>query len=304
MHWWGLDPFRVELTGRGSRSTRMVLELAWNPGAGVDASLAAEVLAGTEKPAQLWAPIGSVILVAFGAGGHPGVGPAVDVVRELWPAAAMTTLDESVAALVGAGLDPEPAACVVVHLDAEHTSVAVVAGREMVAGALAAGGARGLAEAVAGYVRTEYWLKVSLEEAWIAAVDGGAFAPSASLQAPNPRTLCGTAIAEDGTLDITQPTGKVMVSPTELRSVLSPAYQPVADLVAQVLRDVPPETARLAAAGGLLLTGQHPAGVEEHLAGLSGLSVRRVAASGARFGQFRVLLDGVDRLFGKPSSRF
>lgn len=248
MHWWGLDPFRVELTGRGSRSTRVVLELAWNPGAGVDASLAAELLAGTEKAAQLWAPIGSVIFVAFGAGGHPGVGPAVDVVREVWPAAAVTTLDETVAALVGAGLDQEPAACVVVHLDAEHTSVAVVAGREVVAGGFTAGGARGLAEAVAGYVRTEYWLEVGLEEAWIAAVDGGAFAPSASPPVPNPPTLFGTAIAEDGTLDITRPTGRVTVSPTELRSLLSRAYQPVADLVAQVLRDAPPDTARLAAA--------------------------------------------------------
>ncbi|SEC49414.1 hypothetical protein SAMN05216489_00874 [Streptomyces sp. 3213] len=57
-------------------------------------------------------------------------------------------VDETVAALVGAGQDPEPAACVVVHLDAVHTSGALVAGREVVASGLVIGGARGLADAV------------------------------------------------------------------------------------------------------------------------------------------------------------
>lgn len=71
------------------------------------------------------------------------------------------------------------------------------------------------------------------------------FSLAAGAESP---TLFGTAIAEDGTLDITRPTGRVTVSPTELRSLLSRAYQPVADLVAQVLRDAPPDTARLAAA--------------------------------------------------------
>lgn len=74
-------------------------------GPGADASLAAQFLAGVPKPAQLWAPIGAVVLVAPGAGAHPGVKPAVDKVPELWPEAVVTVVDETVAALAGAGRD-------------------------------------------------------------------------------------------------------------------------------------------------------------------------------------------------------
>lgn len=294
MHWWGVDPIRLDRTRRGLRSTHVVLELAWNPDSRVEASLAADALAALANPAQVWPPIGSVVLVASGAGAHPGVGPALDAVREWCPAASVTVVDETVAALAGAGLDPEPAACVVVHLDAWHTSVAVVAGREVAAGGLAAGGACGLAEAVLEHVAAEHRLTVGLESAWIAAVDGGAFAPTPPV--PGPATVYGSVLAADGTIVLDQPTGKAVVSPTELRALLAPAYQPVADLVARVLAEAPPETARVAAEGGLLLTGQHPAGAEEHLARLSGLSARLVVKPGRRFDRFRVLLDGVDRL--------
>jgi hypothetical protein len=300
VHWWALDPIRLEVTGRSGRSTRLVVELAWNPDAGVDASLAAEVLAGTAKAAQLWAPIGSVVLVAPGAGAHPGVGPAVDTVRELWPAATVTVVEETVAALIGAGLDPEPAAAVIVHLDSRRTSVAVVAGREVVAGGLVAGGARGLAEAVIGYLRAEHRLDVSLEEAWIAAVDGGAFVPSLTMAGPRP--VYGRVIAEDGNVIVPQQPGKVMVPRTELRTVLAPAYRQVADLVAQVLSDASPETARQAADSGLLLTGQHPAGAEEQLASLTGLSVRRVVEPGGGFDHLAILLAGVARLLAETYS--
>lgn len=299
MRWWALDAIRVEVTGRSGRSTRLVVELAWNPDAGVDASLAAEVLAGTAKPAQLWAPIGSVVLVAPGAGAHPGVGPAVDTVRDLWPAATVTVVEETVAALVGAGLDPEPAAAVVVHLDSRRTSVAVVAGREVVTGGLAAGGAWGLTEAVIGYLRAEHRLDVSPEEAWLAAV-GGALVPSQAVASPRP--VFGRPIAEDGNVILPQQSGRAMVSQTELRSVLAPAYQPVADLVARVLSDAPPEVARQAADSGLLLTGQHPPGAEEQLASLTGLSVRRVVEPGGGFEHLAVLLAGVARLLTETSS--
>ncbi|WP_194905496.1 rod shape-determining protein [Catenulispora rubra] len=297
LYWWGRDPLRVDRSL--SSPTRVVLELAWIPGAGVEASLAAEVLAGAARPGQLYWPIGSVALVAPGAGAHPGVGPAVDTARQLCPAATVTVVEETVAALAGAGLDPEPAACVVVHSDVAHTSVAVVAGREVVARGVAAGGAQGLAQAVIGHLRAEHGLDVGLEEAWIAAVDGGAFRPSASPPVAGPRTMTGRVVAEDGTIVRPQAT----VTPTELRAVLTPAYQPVTDLVAQVLRDAPPETARQAVAGGLLLTGQHPAGVDEYLAGLSGLPARRTVDPKGRYDRFRTLLDGVDRLFTEPDTR-
>jgi hypothetical protein len=76
------------------------------------------------------------------------------------------------------------------------------------------------------------------------------------------------------------------------------AYQPVADLVARVLRDAPPETARQVGDGGLLLTGQHPAGADEHLAALSGLPARRTVEPEKWFDPLRTLLKGVDRLLG------
>jgi hypothetical protein len=304
VHWWGLDPIRIDVTRRERRSTRIVLELAWDPGGRVkDASLAAQVLAGTERPAQLWAPIGSVVLVAPGADAHPGVGPAVATVRKVWPAAAVTVLDETLAALAGAGLDPEPAACVVVHLDAERTSVAVVAGREVVARGAAAGGAQGLAQAVVGHLRAEQRLEVGLEPAWIAAVDGGAFTPSVSTPAAGPRTVHGIAVAEDGTVILPQQQGSATVPQTKLRALLTPVYQPVTDLVAQVLREAPPEIAQQAVAGGQVLTGQHPAGVDEHLAGLSGLPARRVIEPARRFDRPRALLDGVDRLLAEADTR-
>lgn len=298
LHWWGLDPIRVELTGRGSRSTRVVLEL----GSGARASDAAELLAGIAKsaPAQPWAPIGSVVLVAAGAGAHPGVGPAVDTARQVWPAAVtVTVVDEAVAALAGAGLDPEPAACVVVHLDAEHTSVAVVAARKVVASGVVLGGAQGLAQAVIGYLRTEHRLDVGMGEAWVTAVNGGAFTPSASPPA-GPWTVSGEVAAEDGT---DQQWGSVAVPPAKLRAVLSPAYQSVADLVAQVLLEAPPETARQAVDGGLLLTGQHPAGADEHLAALCGLPARRTVEPEKWFERLRTLLNGVDRLLGEAETR-
>lgn len=300
LHWWALDPIRVEVTGRSSQSTRVVVEL----GSGAQASDAAELLAGIAKsaPAQPWAPIGSVVLVAAGAGAHPGVAAAVDTARQVWPAAAVTVtvLDEAVAALAGARLEPEPAACVVVHLDAEHTSVAVVAARKVVASGVALGGAQGLAQAVIGYLRTEHRLDVGLGEAWVAAVNGGAFTPSASPPVAGPWTVSGEVIAEDRT---DQRWGNAIVPPAKLRAVLSPAYQSVADLVAQVLREAPPETARQAVDGGLLLTGQHPAGADEHLAALCGLPARRTVEPEKWFERLRTLLNGVDRLLGEAETR-
>jgi Actin-like ATPase involved in cell morphogenesis len=297
--WWVLDEIRVRVTGRNARFSQVVLELAWNPSPGADASLAAQMLAvGVAKRSQLWAPIGSVVLVAPGAGAHPGVEPAVDTVRELWPGAEVRVVDESVAALAGAGPDPEPAACVVVHQDAVRTSVAVVAGREVVVGGLVTGGTRGMAEAVVGHLRSEGRLDVGLEMAWSAVVHGGAFAPSPTVSGPVP--VHGTPVAEDGPLP--RQSAQVTLSPTELRAVVTPAYQPVATLVAQVLRDAPPETARQATDGGLLLTGPHPPGAEDHLTDLTGLPSRRVAEEKAGFDHPQVLLYGVARLLAeKPS---
>ncbi|WP_262061576.1 rod shape-determining protein [Streptomyces sp. STR69] len=271
-----------------------MLELAWNPGPGSDASLAAELLAvGVPKASQLWPPIGSVVLVAPGAGAHPGVQPAVDTVREQWPAAVVTVVDETVAALLGA--DPEPAACVVVHQDAVHTSVALVAGREVIASGLATGGVRGLAEAVIGHVRDGHRLDLGLETAWSAVVHGGAFAPSPKV--PVPMSVHGSLITDD-TPGPRQPV-EVALSPTELRAVVAPAYQPVVDLVARVLRDAPPETARRATAGGLLLTGPHPPGAEDHLTGLTELPARRVAEPKSGFEHPQILRDGVARLLAE-----
>lgn len=193
--WWALDEIRVQVTGRSARYSQVVLELAWNPGPGADASLAAQILAGMTKRAWLSAPIGSVVLVAPGAGAHPGVEPAVDTVQELWPAAVVTVVDETVAALAGAGLDPEPAACVVVHQDGLRTSVAVVAGREAIAGGLVAGGTRGLAQAVVEHLWAEHRLDAGLESAWAAVVHGGAFAPSPTVSTPGP--VYGSVITED-----------------------------------------------------------------------------------------------------------
>ncbi|MFJ9251090.1 rod shape-determining protein [Streptomyces sp. NPDC101776] len=296
MLWWALDEIRIQVTGRSARYSQVVLELAWNPGPGADDLLAAQLLAvGVAKRAELWRPIGSVVLVAPGARGHPGVEPAVDTVQGLWPAAEVRVVDEAVAALAGTGPDPEPATCVVVHQDAVHTSVAVVAGREAVVGGLVVGGARGLAEAVIGHVRDAHRLDVGLEMAWSGVVHGGAFAPSPTV--PNPRPLLGALITENGRL--LQESGKVSLSPTELRAVVAPAYRPVADLVAQVVRDAPPETAREAADGGLLLTGTHPPGAEHHLRNLTGLPARRVAEENAGFHQPRILRDGVARLLAE-----
>ncbi|XUL85752.1 hypothetical protein ACQ86D_02795 [Streptomyces galilaeus] len=189
MLWWALEEIRLRRTERSARYTELVLELAWNPGPDSDPSLAAELLAvGVPKASQLWAPIGSVVLVAPGAGAHPGVQPALDTVREQWPGAEVRVADETVAALAGANLDPEPTACVVVHLDAVHTSVALVTGREVIASGLATGGARGLADAVIGHVREEHGLGLGLEVAWSAVVHGGAFAPSPTVPGPCPST--------------------------------------------------------------------------------------------------------------------
>ncbi|MER6225073.1 rod shape-determining protein [Streptomyces sp900105755] len=295
MLWWALDEIRVQVTGRDARYSEVVLELVWNPGPGADASLAARVLAGMTKQAWLSAPIGSVVLVAPGAGAHPGVEPAVDKVQELWPAAVVTVVDEAVAALAGAGLDPEPAACVVVHQDALRTSVAVVAGREAVAGGLATGGTRGLAQAVVEHLRAEHRLDAGLEQAWAAVVHGGAFAPSPTVPTPGP--VLGAVITEDRVFPA--PPGKVTLAPTELRAVVAPAYQPVAGLVEQVLRETPPETARQATAGGLLLTGPHPPGAEGHLTDLTGLPARRVLEPNAGHHRLQVLLDGVARLLAE-----
>ncbi|MFE2416294.1 rod shape-determining protein [Streptomyces hokutonensis] len=296
MLWWALEEIRIQRTGRSARYTELVLELAWNPDPGSDASLAAELLAvGVPKASQLWAPIGSVVLVAPGAGAHPGVRPAVDTVREQWPAAEVRVVDETVAALVGANLDPEPAACLVVHLDAVHTSVALVAGREVVASGLATGGARGLAGAVIGHVRDEHGLDLGLEQAWSAVVHGGGFAPSPTV--PGPLSVHGSPITDDGPRPREQ--AEVTLSPTELRAVVAPAYQPVVDLVTRVLRDAPPETARQATAGGLLLTGPHPPGAEHHLTELTGLPARRVAEPRIGFEHPRVLRDGVARLLAE-----
>ncbi|MFJ9567525.1 rod shape-determining protein [Streptomyces fuscichromogenes] len=295
MLWWALDAIRVRVTGRNARYSQVELELAWNPGPGADASFAAELLAGVPKAAQLWAPIGSVVLVAAGAGAHPGVKPAVDKVQELWPAAVVTVVDETVAALAGAGLDPEPATCVVVHQDGLHTSVAVVAGREAVAGGLATGGTRGLAQAVVEYLRDEHRLDASLEQAWAALVHGGVFAPSSTV--PGPMPVRGSMITEDRVFP-SQP-GEVTLSPTELRAVAAPACQPVVGLVEQVLGEVPPETVRQATIGGLLLTGPHLPGAEDHLTGLTGLPARRVVEPKAGLHRPQVLLDGVDRLLAE-----
>ncbi|MEV7394643.1 rod shape-determining protein [Streptomyces sp. NPDC091215] len=247
------------------------------------------------KPAQLWAPIGSVVLVAPGAGAHPGVKPAVDKVQELWPAAVVTVVDETVTALAGTGLDPEPAACVVVHQDGLRTSVAVVAGREVIAGGLATGGTRGLAQAVVEHLRAEHRLDAGLEQAWAAVVHGGVFAPSSTVPGPGP--VYGAMITEDRVFP-PQP-GKVTLSPAELRAVVAPAYQPVMGLVEQVLCEAPPETIRQATAGGLLLTGPHVPGAEDHLTDLTGLSARRVVEPKAGFHRPQVLLDGVARLLAE-----
>ncbi|MFF4705128.1 rod shape-determining protein [Streptomyces sp. NPDC001288] len=294
MLWWALDEIRLLVTGRSARYSQVVLELAWDPSPRADASLAAHVLAvGVAKRAQLWAPIGSVVLVA--PGGHPGVGPAVDTARGLWPAAVVTVVDEAVAALAGAGLDPEPSACVVVHQDAVRTSVAVVAEREGIVSGLAPGGTRGLAEAVAEHLRAVHRLDVGLEEAWAAVVHDGAFGPSPWIPRAGP--VYGTPITSDRILP--SPPGTATVSPAELRDVVTPAYGPVAALVEQVLRDAPPETARQPTAGGLLLTGPHPPGVEHHLTELTGLPARRVAEPKAGFHRPQVLLDGVARLLSE-----
>jgi hypothetical protein len=248
------------------------------------------------KPASwLSAPIGSMVLVAPGAGAHPGVQPAAATVHELWPGAVVTVVDETVAALAGAGLDPEPAACVVVHQDGLRTSVAVVAGREAIAGGLVAGGTRGLAQAVVEHLRAVHRLDAGLEEAWAAVVHGGAFAPSPTVPTPGP--VHGTVITEDRVFPA--PPGRVILSPTELRAVVAPAYQPVVGLVEQVLRGAPPETARQATAGGLLLTGPHPPGAEDHLTELTGLPARRVAEPKAGFHDPQVLRDGVARLLAE-----
>jgi hypothetical protein len=111
--------------------------------------------------------------------------------------------------------------------------------------------------------------------------------------------VSGTVLAEDGT----EQRGNATVPPTKLRAVLTPAYEAVADLVAQVLRDAPPETARQAVAGGLLLTGHHPVGSDEYLAGLSGLPARRTVEPEKSFQRFRTLLNGVDRLLGAADTR-
>lgn len=293
--WWALDEIRGQVTGRSARYSQVVLELAWNPGPEADASAAAQLLAGVPQSAQLWAPIGSVVLVAPGAGAHPGVKPAVDKVRELWPAAVVTVVDETVAALAGAGLDPEPAACVVVHQDGLRTSVAVVAGREAIAGGLAAGGTRGLAQAVIEHLRAEHRLDAALEQGWAAVVHGGVFAPSSTV--PGPRHVCGSVITEERVFP--SPPGTVTLSPSELRAVVAPAYPPVVGLVEQVLREAPPETARQATAGGLLLTGPHPPGAEDHLTDLTGLPARRVVEPKAGFHRPQVLLDGVARLLAE-----
>ncbi|MGW3108950.1 rod shape-determining protein [Streptomyces sp. NPDC001100] len=294
MLWWALEEIRLRRTERGARYTELVLELAWNPGPDSDASLAAELLAvGVPKASQLWAPIGSVVLVAPGAGGHPGVQPAVDTVREQWPGAEVRVVDETVAALTGANLDPEPTACVVAHLDAVHTSVALVAGREVIASGLATGGTRGLADAVIGHVRDEHRLDLGLELAWSAVVHGGAFAPSPTV--PGPLSVHGSPITDDGP----RQRAEVTLSPTELRSVVSPAYQPVVGLVARVLRDAPPETARQATTGGLVLTGPHPPGAEDHLTELTGLPARRVTEPRNGFQHPQVLRDGVARLLAE-----
>lgn len=293
--WWALDEIRVQVTGRNARFSQVVLELAWNPGPGANASLAEQVLAGVSKPAQLWAPIGSVVLVAPGAGAHPGVNLAVDKVRELWPAAVVTVMDETVAALVGAGLDPEPAACVVVHQDGLHTSVAAVAGREVMAGGLVSGGTRGLAQAVVEHLRAEHRLEAGLEQAWAAVVHGGVFAPSPTVPRPGP--VYGSLITEDR-VSPPQP-GKVTLSPNELRTVVAPAYQRVMGLVEQVLREAPPETVRQSRDGGLLLTGPHVPGAEDHLTELTGLPARQVVEPKAGLHRPQVLLDGVARLLAE-----
>lgn len=293
--WWALDEIRIQVTGRNARYAQVVLELAWNPGPGSDASLAAQLLrVGVAKQAELWRPIGSVVLVAPGAGAHPGVAPAVDTVRERWPAAEVRVVDETVAALAGAGLDPEPAACFVVHQDAVHTSVAVVAGREAVAGGLVTGGARGLADAVTGHVRSAHRLDLDLEMAWSGVVHGGSFAPSPTVS--DPGSLLGSPITEVGGV---HESSSVSLSPAELRAVVAPAYRPVADLVTRLLRDAPQETAREATIGGLLLTGTHPPGADGHLSGLTGLPARQIAEEKAGFQQPRILRDGVARLLAE-----
>ncbi|MEW2516538.1 rod shape-determining protein [Actinacidiphila alni] len=291
--WWALDEIRVRVTGRGARFSQVVLELAWNPGPGADNALAADVLrGGSAKRAQLWAPTGSVVFVAPGASAHPGVEPAVEAARRLWPDAVVTVVDEPVAALAGAALGTEPAACVVVHQDARRTSVAVVAGREAEMARLVPGGALGLAEAVAGHARTRHRLEVGHEQAWAAVVHGGAFAPSPLGREPGP--VHGARIIGDGLRPRRSET--VVLSATELREVMGPAYRAVGDAVARVLREVPPDTARRAAHGGVLLTGPHPPGAEDRVADLTGLPVHRVAEPDAGFDHPQVLLDGVDRL--------
>ncbi|GAA2780604.1 hypothetical protein GCM10010441_01720 [Kitasatospora paracochleata] len=296
MLWWPVDPIRIQVTGRSARFSQLVVELAWNPGAGEADSYAADMLTdGMATTMQLSAPVGSVVLVAPGAGGHPGVQPAVDAVRAMWPAAALRVVDETVAALVGACPEREPAACVVVHLDAVRTSVAVLAGREVVARGTVVGGARGLADAVAGHLRAEHRLDVGQEQCWAAAVHDGAFGPSPTVRNPGP--VYGSVITADGARP-GEP-GKVSLSAAELRAVLAPAHRTVADLVGQLLRDTAPETAQAAANGGLLLTGPHPPGVDHHLSELTGLPARHAVEPKLGFDQPRVLRDGVTRLLAE-----
>ncbi|MEV4556259.1 rod shape-determining protein [Kitasatospora sp. NPDC049285] len=296
MLWWALDDIRLQVTGRSARFSQVVVELAWNPGAGPAAAGAVEEVArGMANAPWLGAPIGSVVLVAAGGEAHPGVGPAVGTVRELWPAAVVRVVDEALAAVLGAGLAAEPAACVVVHQDAERTSVAVVAGREVVAGGLAVGGARGLATALIGHLRAAHRLDVGPQMAWASVVHGGAFAPSPWVSEPGP--VYGSVVPWDGSGP--REPGRATLQPAETRAVLTPAYLRVAELVTRVLRDAPPEVVRQAAVGGLLLTGPHPPGADLHLAGLTGLPAQAVAEPGRGAHRPLVLLDGVARLLAE-----
>ncbi|MER8187285.1 rod shape-determining protein [Kitasatospora sp. NPDC094015] len=296
--WWALDEIRLKVIGRDARYSRLVLELARNPGTATDATLAVELLTvGLANRPWLSAPIGSVVLVAPGGTDHPAVGPVADTVREQWPAATLTVLDETVAALLGAAPDPEPAACVVVHQDAVRTSVGLVAARAAVAGDFVAGGARGLADRVIEHLRAEHRLDTGLHEAWAAVVHDGAFAPPA----PRRGAVHGSPIVEGRTGPL--PSGTVTLGAAELHAVLAPAYRQVADLVARVLRDAPSEAVRQARAGGLLLTGTHPPGADTHLAGLTGLPAHRAAEPRSGSHHPEVLLNGVARLLPDPPPR-
>lgn len=65
------------------------------------------------------------------------------------------------------------------------------------------------------------------------------------------------------------------------------------------MREAPPGTVRQATVGGLLLTGPHPPGAEDHLTDLTGLPARRVVEPEAGFHDPQVLLDGVARLLAE-----